>query len=219
MFARFMLTKITAMDSEQENTAPQGPPPPDAIKKPDLPPPSLPKPSIPDATSSEPISSGPPVLTPPPPKPEPTPPTVVEEALPPGSIAPLNPRLIAFLIDALIGIGILLVVGTVIPGLSRVGALAMLVYIATRDALPFLKGQSIGKKVMNLQAVTLDGKSLAGNWEPGLIRNALLIIPVFTVVELIVLLIRDNKPERGYRLGDEWAKTKVITVAPSIPKA
>ena len=161
MFARFMLTKITAMDSEQENTAPQGPPPPDAIKKPDLPPPSLPKPSIPDATSSEPISSGPPVLTPPPPKPEPTPPTVVEEALPPGSIAPLNPRLIAFLIDALIGIGILLVVGTVIPGLSRVGALAMLVYIATRDALPFLKGQSIGKMLTGLRIVKMDGHGIS----------------------------------------------------------
>jgi hypothetical protein len=30
------------------------------------------------------------------------------------------------------------------------------------------------------------------------------------LVELFVLLTREDKPERGRRLGDEWAKTKVI---------
>jgi len=82
----------------------------------------------------------------------------------------------------------------------------------TRDGLPFLGGQSVGKKAMKLKAVTLDDRSLAGNWEPALIRGAVLAIPLFALVELFILLSREEKPERGRRLGDEWAKTKVIVV-------
>jgi hypothetical protein len=63
---------------------------------------------------------------------------------------------------------------------------------------------------MKIQTVTLDGKSLVGNWEAALIRNGVLIIPLFPLVELFILLTREDKPERGRRLGDEWAKTKVI---------
>ncbi len=80
----------------------------------------------------------------------------------------------------------------------------------TRDSLPFLGGQSVGKKAMKLKAVTLEGKSLVGNWEAALIRNGVLTIPFFVMVELYVLLSREGKPGHGFRLGDEWAKTKVI---------
>ena len=31
---------------------------------------------------------------------------------------------------------------------------------------------------------------------------------------MIVLLTREDKPEQGVRLGDEWAKTMVVPVAP-----
>jgi len=160
-------------------------------------------------------------MIPPPPKPEPA--SYVEETLPPGSLAPINTRLLAFVIDALVAVGINLLLLVLLPDFldRKVAALALFGYIIVRDCLPlkFLGGQSVGKKVMNIQAVTLDGKSLEGNWEPGLIRNAVLVIPFFAIVELVVLFTRDDKPQRGYRLGDEWAKTKVITVAPSIPTA
>jgi hypothetical protein len=43
-------------------------------------------------------------------------------------------------------------------------------YFVTRDSLPFLGGQSVGKKAMKLTVVTLDDKSLSGNWEPAVIR-------------------------------------------------
>ena len=85
----------------------------------------------------------------------------------------------------------------------------------TRDSLPFLGGQSVGKKAMKLRVVTQQGASLVNNWEAALIRNAVLAIPLFGFVELIILLTREDKPERGLRLGDEWAKTKVIIAPPA----
>ncbi len=89
-----------------------------------------------------------------------------------------------------------------------VGWFAGFAYILTRDALPFLDGQSVGKKAMGLRAVTEDGQPLTNNWGPCLIRNIVLYIPVFALIELIVLVTNDN----GLRLGDQWAKTKVISV-------
>jgi uncharacterized RDD family membrane protein YckC len=89
--------------------------------------------------------------------------------------------------------------------------------MVTRDSLPFLGGQSVGKKAMKLQVVTLEDKPITGNWEAALIRNGVLLIPFFGLIEIYVLLTREDKPERGRRLGDEWAKTKVI-IAVEPPK-
>ena len=93
--------------------------------------------------------------------------------------------------------------------------LAGMAYLVTRDSLPFLGGQSVGKKAMKLQAVTQQGASLVNNWEAALIRNGVLAIPLFAFVEVIILLTREDKPERGLRLGDEWSKTKVIVATPA----
>jgi uncharacterized RDD family membrane protein YckC len=87
------------------------------------------------------------------------------------------------------------------------GWIAAVAYGLTRDSLPFLDGQSIGKKAMGLRAVTEDGQPLTNNWGPGIIRNIVLWIPLFPLIELIVLLTND----KGLRLGDQWAKTKVIS--------
>jgi uncharacterized RDD family membrane protein YckC len=97
------------------------------------------------------------------------------------------------------------------PGFAdRLAWLAGIAYLVTRDSLPFLGGQSVGKKAMKLRTVTRGGDSLVGNWQAALIRNGVLAIPLFAFVELFILLSREDKPERGLRLGDEWAKTKVI---------
>lgn len=89
-----------------------------------------------------------------------------------------------------------------------VGWFAGFAYILTRDALSFLDGQSVGKKAMGLRAVTEDGQPLTNNWGPCLIRNIVLYIPFFALIELIVLVTND----KGLRLGDQWAKTQVIAV-------
>jgi uncharacterized RDD family membrane protein YckC len=112
--------------------------------------------------------------------------------------APDGDRIIAFLID-----------GFIICGLSYVpiiGWLAGMAYGLLKDGLPFLDGQSVGKKVMKIRAVSEYGEDLTNNWGPAVIRNAVFFIPFFVIVELIVMLTNQDR----LRLGDQWAKTQVI---------
>ena len=115
-------------------------------------------------------------------------------------IADTGTRIVAYLIDI-----VLVILMSLVP---IAGWIAAIVYVITRDALPFLDGQSIGKKAMGLRAVSEDGQALTNNWGPSIIRNIVLFIPFFALVELFVLLSN----EKGLRLGDQWAKTKVISV-------
>ncbi|MCX6872911.1 MAG: RDD family protein [Verrucomicrobia bacterium] len=200
------------MDNASATPSSPTPPPPDLPKY--IPPqPSLGSPSDTSPTASPPPGDGIKVKIR----------VAAEPAIDPspgGAIAPLNPRIIAAAIDLVLALGLLIAAWLLLPGVfgTSIPWLIALAYLVTRDALPFLGGQSVGKKAMHLQAVTLDGQSLAGNWEPGLIRNAVLAIPLFGFVELFVLLTREDKPERGRRLGDEWAKTKVIVANPVAPE-
>lgn len=106
-------------------------------------------------------------------------------------------------------------VGMALSFVPLIGPLIALAYVALRDSLPFLEGQSIGKKVINLRAVTESGKPLTGNYNEGVIRNIVLIIPFFPLVELFILWTKNGKSEPLLRLGDEWAKTRVITTQPN----
>ncbi len=134
-----------------------------------------------------------------------------EDHLEPDGLAPLNTRILAALIDSAVAIGLQVFAAMILPSFAdRATWLVGIAYLITRDSLPFLGGRSVGKQAMKLRAVTCDGKPLTGNWEAGLIRSGVLAIPFFALVELFVLLTREEKPERGLRLGDEWAKTKVI---------
>jgi uncharacterized RDD family membrane protein YckC len=179
-------------------------------EKPAIPPPDLPPPPPPGAAPS----------TAPPVKVHVKEPGSSSEDEPEGiGRAPLNSRILATLIDMLVAFGLHLGALWILPGFAeRIGGLLGIAYMVTRDSLPFLDGQSVGKKAMKIRAVTRDGTALTGKWEPGLIRNGVLIIPFFPLIELIVLLTREEKPERGLRLGDEWAKTKVV-VEPEKPTA
>ena len=108
-------------------------------------------------------------------------------------------RILAYLIDVIM-MGLM----SLVP---IAGFIAAIAYGLTRDSLPFLDGQSIGKKAMNIRALSEDGQPLTNNWGPGIIRNIVLWIPFFPLVELIVLLTN----EKGLRLGDQWAKTMVVS--------
>lgn len=188
------------------------------------PPSSTPKPSPPPPSLSKPIT--PPPMIPVPPKPVEPPPQArvdvgreddaeVDETTP-GAIAALNPRLLGAVIDFLVASGLGAAAVLILPDmLDRFAWLVGAGYMVTRDSLPFLKGQSVGKTAMKLKVVKADGSGLVNDWQTGLIRNVLLLIPIAgPLVEAIVLVSRDGKAERGKRLGDEWAKTKVI-VAPA----
>jgi len=109
-------------------------------------------------------------------------------------------RIIAYLIDVAVVVALAFV-----PVLGWIVGAA---YLLTRDGLPFLDGQSIGKKAMKIRAVSEDGQPLTNNWGPVVIRNIVLWIPFFPLIELIVMLTNPQK----LRLGDQWAKTKVISV-------
>jgi len=109
-------------------------------------------------------------------------------------------RIGAYLIDVIL----LALVGWI----PILGWIVVLGYILTRDALPFLDGQSIGKKLVGLRAVDENGAALTGNYGPSVIRNVVLFIPFFPLIELIVLLT--NAETR--RLGDQWGKTRVVVV-------
>ncbi|RYD21268.1 MAG: RDD family protein [Verrucomicrobiaceae bacterium] len=188
------------------------------LPKPVIPPPNIPPPQIPS----------PPSVTPPP---QPsaaaasTPPPVTaggaavkvnlrtgDDPVPEGvTSVPFNTRIIAAVIDIVVAAGVAILLALVLPSFaSKLAWLVSMAYIVTRDSLPFLGGQSVGKKAMKIRAVTLEGQPLTGNWEKGGIRNAVLLIPFFGLVELYILLTRETGPDRGRRLGDEWAKTKVI---------
>lgn len=128
----------------------------------------------------------------------------------PGTVS-FNTRAIAAVIDAVISTGITILLYIILPGFAeKLAWMTGAAYLLVRDSLPFLGGQSVGKKAMKIQVVTLEGKSLVSDWQTAIIRNGPLIIPLFAFVELYILLNREEKPERGRRLGDEWAKTKVI---------
>ncbi len=122
------------------------------------------------------------------------------------------------LIDIVVVIGINITLTMLLPGFAtKLAWLTGIAYMLLRDSLPFLGGQSIGKKAMKIKAVTLDDKPLTGKWEAAVVRNLILVIPPLGLIELFILLTREDKPDRGRRLGDEWAKTKVI-LAPDPPK-
>jgi uncharacterized RDD family membrane protein YckC len=142
-----------------------------------------------------------------------------EAGLEDPSLIPMGTRVVAALIDVGIGAGLYIGVKIIasLPFLGIVGLLAWPVYIAfllLRDSLPFLNGQSPGKTAMKIKAVTTQGGDLVSNLQPALIRNGVLLIPIFGLVELIVLLTREDKPDQGVRLGDEWAGTRVVRVNP-----
>lgn len=197
-----------------DESATSAAPPPDAAKY-TPPPPSL-APVTPPVPSVDPVIGKPDV---------PTPEEArkihlkvakeeVDESTLNGAPAPFNTRFMAAVIDVVVVVGLQIAI-MMIPFIG--GKLAWLVgagYLLTRDCLPFLGGQSVGKKAMGIKAFTTDGKDLLGNWQPGVIRNVVLLIPFFVFVEIFILLTREEKTQRGLRLGDEWAKTKVVIHQP-----
>jgi uncharacterized RDD family membrane protein YckC len=79
-------------------------------------------------------------------------------------------------------------------------------YILVRDALPFLDGQSIGKKVMKTRSVQEDsGAPITNDYRTSILRNILFIIPLVGLIDALFIFGSEQK-----RLGDKIAKTIVV---------
>jgi uncharacterized RDD family membrane protein YckC len=140
----------------------------------------------------------------------------VEESAEKGTNVAFNTRVIAAVIDLVVASGLLLGMSFILPEMAdRLAWLIGAAYMVTRDSLPFLKGQSVGKKAMKIKVLTTDGQSLEGNWSVALIRNGILLIPLLPLLELYILLTREGKMDQGLRLGDEWANTRVVSLMAS----
>lgn len=131
-------------------------------------------------------------------------------------------RFIAYLIDGIIS--------SILIYVPVLGGIVRTVYILTKDTIayeitknPDFKNRSIGKKIMGLEVVSMEGKDV--NWEISIRRNLPLavasicsIVPVIGwligmvvgviigIIE-IVLVLTDNN---GRRLGDRLANTQVV---------
>jgi uncharacterized RDD family membrane protein YckC len=88
------------------------------------------------------------------------------------------------------------------------GILVALVYLFTKDTLPFLNGQSIGKKAMGLRVVREStGQPITGDYAAGVVRQLSLMIPIFGIIDALCVFSESHKRQR---FGDRWAKTIVI---------
>jgi len=138
--------------------------------------------------------------------------------------ADVGKRIIAAIIDA--------VLAFVVGMIPFIGGLIAATYWCVRDGLEidFMDGRSIGKKVMKLRPVTLDGTpmdimtSFKRNWMFALggvaqllvytIIGIVLAIPLIFITFLLfilefILILTDDE---GRRMGDKIANTMVIEV-------
>ncbi|GAB2540832.1 RDD family protein [Spirosoma aerophilum] len=119
-------------------------------------------------------------------------------------------RFIALFIDGLVSYIPFWLLLFVSSSLAMVGYIIAIGYLLTKDALPetggFLGGQSIGKKLMGIKAIKEEtGGSLVGDYGTAITRQVPLLIPLFGIVDALMVFSDDRK-----RFGDKWAKTIVI---------
>jgi uncharacterized RDD family membrane protein YckC len=135
-------------------------------------------------------------------------------------------RFIAFFIDAVI----VAVVGLV----PIIGGLVGIAYVLGRDGLAydFMDGRSIGKRIMKLRPVRLDGlpmdleTSIRRNWPLafGSLAQVLIFVPVIGwilipfvgiagTIMVVVEVVRVLTGADGRRWGDAMAGTEVLVVA------
>lgn len=113
-------------------------------------------------------------------------------------LASAGQRFLAALIDGLVS-----TVLSLIPVLGWLGSIA---YSLLKDSLPFLGGQSLGKKAMNIRVVKADTQQpITNDYGTNAVRAVSLMIPIFGIVDAFMVL-----SESKQRFGDRWANTVVI---------
>lgn len=156
--------------------------------------------------------------------------TLHEEVRDPNPVlqpkADLPRRVLAFLIDSILAGVVGGILGFITPVL---GALVNATYMILRDGteLDFMYRRSIGKRLMNLNVVRLDGgvvdleTSLRRNWMFGIgsLAQATFQFGLGTVVALVATgivvyeIYRVVTDPAGRRWGDEMGRTQVVDAA------
>lgn len=116
-----------------------------------------------------------------------------------------NKRVCAFLIDSCVGQ--LLMSFFYCTGLIQFNWAIWAVYILFKDTLD---GKSLGKRIVGLQVTDMEGNAVKPR--KALLRNIFMVIPVFPLVEYIVM--RCDK--EGRRIGDQVIKTRVTDLKPEL---
>lgn len=138
-------------------------------------------------------------------------------------LANLGPRIIAHIIDLfLMAIGLIagslvisqasVIVGPGIAGLVTAVFTTFFIFVYFIVSEMLMKGQTIGKKLLGLRVVTIEGRPLG--WSGSFLRNVLRIadlLPGTYLLGLVTMFLN----ERSQRLGDLIAGTIVIRVAPA----
>lgn len=118
-------------------------------------------------------------------------------------------RFLAALIDGIISGVAQSILVAASTSLLPLAYLVSIGYLLTKDSLPFLEGQSIGKKVMKIKVIKdATGQGIVNDWGTGVIRGISLVIPFFNIVDACMVLGAEGK-----RFGDKWAGTTVVKAA------
>lgn len=183
-----------------------------SLPKPNIPQPNIPAPNLDRASAPSPISaveSG--AMEAPAPASEPT--FEEESSAIEYSETLLPQRILAGVIDFVVAATLMLISKAALPDFASQASTGLaLGYLLFKDSLPFLNGQSLGKKVTKIQAVTTEGEPLTKNLKAGILRNITAAIPILAVIEVFILNSREKAHNSGLRLGDDFAGTKVIPV-------
>jgi uncharacterized RDD family membrane protein YckC len=129
-----------------------------------------------------------------------------DHSIPPSvSKAEPLPRIAAALIDGIL-INIITFLFYVFPYGDYIAYSLQLLFWLTRDALPFLDGKSLGKKLIGLRVVReSDLSPITDDYGTSLVRMVPLFIPLFQIIDALMVFSHDRR-----RFGDRWAKTVVI---------
>jgi uncharacterized RDD family membrane protein YckC len=123
---------------------------------------------------------------------------------PSHELASAGDRFLASLLDGFVG-----GVPVLIPILGWIWAF---LYTWTKDALPFLGAQSIGKRIMGIRVVNVNtGKPIKSDYGAAIIRQLSLVIPLLGIVDACMVLSSERR-----RFGDKWAKTVVVKNTPAL---
>ncbi len=115
----------------------------------------------------------------------------------PDKMVPLQKRLFAFLVDAVIAVVLVLI--------PKVGWIFGLIYFLGKDGMPSLKGQSAGKKIFKIRILTAGtNEPLYLHPEKSVTRGLILLIPLVNVIDILRLIVK------GERLADKWTDTYVV---------